>query len=491
MKRVFFHSLYGQIVAVHVILLIVFYLIYQQIATKAAMDFVNETEQKLNIDLAAKLADEIQPMVEYGLSSEGVQNIVRHFMLVNPRLGVHIVDRNGNILACLHKHQPNMTCGKVNVTPIQEFIAAKDHAMPVWGEDPADPTQKRPFSAAPITLENGETGYLYMILLESETEAELVKESYVMHASNMFLMFTILFSGTMSLIVFAFLTRRFRVMTTVVRQFEQGDYQQRMPFESNDDIGRLGRAFNQMADTVVASMEQMRQTDKLRRELIANVSHDLRTPLASIQGYLETVLMKEDDLHPAERRRFLETIYKNITRLTRLVEELFDLSKFDAHQIQPYPEPFSIAELAQDVVLKFQPVAEKRHIDLETERSENLPLVYADIAMIERVLTNLIGNAINYTPPNGTVRIHFENHGQTVRIAVIDSGQGIPEDDLPHIFERFYRVDKSRTRSDQTGTGLGLAIVKKIIEAHESKIEVESRVNVGTTFRFELPVIQP
>jgi signal transduction histidine kinase len=235
-------------------------------------------------------------------------------------------------------------------------------------------------------------------------------------------------------------------------------------------------------------MAELRQTDNLRRELIANVSHDLRSPLASIQGYLETILMKDETLKPDERRHYLKTIFDNSVSLTKLVDELFELSKLDAKQIKPKRERFSIAELVQDVVMKFRPEAEKLDVRLEATLPQDLPMVNADIGMIERALSNLIDNAIRYTPAEGQVHVDLKNNTHSIKVTVADTGCGIPKEELPNVFERFYRVEKSRSRLSG-GTGLGLAIAKRILDLHDSTISIDSEINKGTRLVFELPAI--
>ena len=181
----------------------------------------------------------------------------------------------------------------------------------------------------------------------------------------------------------------------------------------------------------------------------------------------------------------------NVTEmLERLVEQLFELSKLDARQTDPYFEPFSVADLLQDVVMKFMPVAEKNNIILSADVPEHLPQVYGDIGLIERALSNLIENALRYTPEKGNVKVKISQSNDKLRVIVTDTGPGIQEEELPYIFERFYRVDKSRDQATG-GSGLGLAIAKKILEIHESSIKVESKVNVGTTFSFDLTAWHP
>jgi len=285
--------------------------------------------------------------------------------------------------------------------------------------------------------------------------------------------------------MFTVLTKRFTAMTEAVKHFEHGDLDRRIPGPFDDEIGQLAHAYNQMADTIVDSMEKVKRNDDLRRELVANVSHDLRSPLASIQGYIETILMKDMALTDGDRSRYLQIILDNTTRLSRLVNELFELSRLDAEQVQPRSELFSAAELAQDVVMKFKPQAAQHKIELKAVLPQNLPMVYADLGMMDRVLSNLIENALRYTPAQGAIHVGLAQKQQQVQVYVSDTGAGIPEADLPYLCERFYRVEKSRDRASG-GSGLGLAIAQRILDLHGSSLAFESTVNVGTTVSFTL-----
>ena len=287
------------------------------------------------------------------------------------------------------------------------------------------------------------------------------------------------------MILLFFVTKRLHNLTLAVKKFESGEYNERVTIKSSDEVGQLGTAFNHMAQTIENNLKELKENDELRRQLIANVSHDLRSPLTSVQGYLETILMREDKYSDSEKRRFLQITLKNVTNLTRLVQQLFELSILDAQQKDPIFEPFSINELFHDILLKFKPQAEEAKIKLLSNIPENFPLTIGDIGMIERVLTNLMGNAIKFTPPGGEIRADLSMDNQNILIKISDTGRGIPKEDLPYVFDRFYRVEKSRTAYTQ-GSGLGLAIVKKIIDTHKTTITVESIENQGTAFMFTL-----
>ena len=248
--------------------------------------------------------------------------------------------------------------------------------------------------------------------------------------------------------------------------------------------------FTQMAASIEDQMDQLQKADAMRRELIANVSHDLRTPLATLQGYIETLLLKEDDLKQEDRRSYLKIAIKHCERLSKLVSELLELAKLDSYDIRMEREAFNLGELAYDVLRKFQLKADEKQITLSTKIEPELPFVNADIGMIERVLENLIENAIQNTPRAGAIRLELTAQKKNVAIRISDTGCGIPEKELTHIFNRFYQLDKSR-KSDLGHSGLGLAITKKILELHGRSIEVASDLEAGTTFSFQLPVKSP
>jgi len=224
----------------------------------------------------------------------------------------------------------------------------------------------------------------------------------------------------------------------------------------------------------------------VRRELVANVSHDLRTPLASLHGYLETLVLKGDRLDPAERRRYLEIAARHSGKLGRRVTELFELSKLDACDVRLQRERFSPAELVQDVVQKFQLQSERTGVELATERRGDLPFVDADIGLVERALENLLGNAIRHTPGGGRVTVCVDTAAGNARIVVSDTGPGIATDELDSVFDRFYRGRNGESSGE--GAGLGLAIAKRIVELHGGTIRADSPPGEGAVLSFTLPL---
>ena len=273
-------------------------------------------------------------------------------------------------------------------------------------------------------------------------------------------------------------------MVGVIRQFKNGDLEARIDFKQSGELNEFSDSFNEMADTIVQNMQDLKTMDNLRRELVANVSHDLRTPLATIHGYSETILMKSETMTEEERKVHLTTILNSTERLKKLVEELFELSKLEARETKPKLEAFQLSELAQDIRHKNLILAESKNINLTLDSPQDLPLAFADIAMIERVFQNLIDNAIKFTPENGSIVIQLKKDNDCIKVKVSDSGIGISQEEIAQIYDRFNQGSEKKTK----GLGLGLAIVKKILEVHEVEISTTSARNKGTTFSFDIPV---
>ena len=282
-----------------------------------------------------------------------------------------------------------------------------------------------------------------------------------------------------------FLTKNLRLITGIVRRFQDGDLNARIKNPEKSDIAIFANSFNDMADTIVGNIDKMKSVDTLRRELIANVSHDLRTPLAVLKGYVETLQMKKDSLSDQEKEEYLQITHSNIDKLSKLINQLFEYSKLEAEQVTPVKEPFSITELSYDLIAKFKVIAEQKSISLNLDKGEENSMVFADVSLVERALQNLLENAIKYTQPKGSVTLSIKRKGKNIEINISDTGSGIPKNEQPFIFDRFKQVSKS---SKKQGSGLGLAIVKKIMDLHGTTITVLSKPKEGSSFVFNLPV---
>jgi len=489
MSRVF-GSFYARISAVFLILLIALSFAYTLIAFRGALRLIDEVEFRLNSGYAARMASELSPYTQDGLVVSRIRQSIHYMMVVNPRVEIYILDGTGKVLAFFADSNDPLKHDSVNLGPIRQYLS-RPHPSLVLGPDPRSPGQERPFSAATLDLGNGKSGYVYVILGGEKYESALamLQDSYLLRTAAAALLLILIVTAVGGLMLFGLLTRRLRSLTDAVDAFERGDLGKRVQGGSADELDRLGTSFNRMAETIAADIDRMKSIDRLRRDLVANVSHDLRSPLASIRGYIETILIRDEALTNDERREYLDITLRNTRTLERLVQELFDLSRLETDSYKPEFERVSMPELLQDVVLKLRPRAEKRSIHMVSQLPKGVPSVRADIALIDRVLTNLIENAIRYTPVGGSITVELTVAEDRVRVSVVDTGCGIAREDLPFVFDRFYRADRSRGRSDDqtgTGSGLGLAIVKRIVELHGSTVSVWSEENVGSRFTFDL-----
>lgn len=274
-------------------------------------------------------------------------------------------------------------------------------------------------------------------------------------------------------------TRPITDISNAAARFSGGDYNARTNALGDDEIGKLGFTFNSMA-------ESLAHAEQNRREFLANVSHELKTPIASIQALSEAIL---DGVaaKPEQQERYLSTIVDETKRLDRLIGDLLDLSQLEAGKLLITPRTFNLNEFIKVDLLKYTSLLDAKQLSFFFAESPDNLIVWADSDRLSQILANLISNAVRYSPEGGKISITTTHDNSFAIIAVNDLGQGIPADDLPYIWDRFYRVDKSRSRQDG-GTGLGLAITKKLTEAMGGTIEAESPAGQGTTFRLSLPL---
>jgi two-component system, OmpR family, phosphate regulon sensor histidine kinase PhoR len=273
----------------------------------------------------------------------------------------------------------------------------------------------------------------------------------------------------------------------------RGQFGARLKDPGTDELGILGVQLNETGEKLQKMFEQLQhehteleKLERVRKDFVINVSHELRTPLASIQGYTETLLdgALHDDAHNV---RFLSIIRQNAERLARLTADLMTLSRLELKTSKFQFASYYVNELIADSVDSMRPIAEKKDISLHINRAPDSTEVFCDAEAVHQVLSNLLDNAIKYTPESGSIDVSAREAGDMVEIAVKDTGIGIPAEDLPRLFERFYRVDKARSR-ELGGTGLGLAIVKHLVRSQGGAVQVDSELGHGSAFRFTLPV---
>ncbi|CAN5429548.1 ATP-binding protein [soil metagenome] len=486
MKKNKFNNLFWRISAVFFVLLGFIGLAYVFITLHYSGRYFEEVNQNLNKTIASDIAAHSTPFTNGTVNEKSMEQMFDHIMSINPSLEVYLLNNDGKILS-FYAPVKKIVLDKVDLAPVTKFISTKGNEY-VAGNDPRHPGVEKVFSAAPVVSEGVQTGYIYVVLAGEEYDAvsKSLARNYLLQVGSGTMILTLLATLLVGLLIIRVITRNFSKILEVMKKFREGDLTARVEMQSTGDVKQVAVIFNDMADILTENIEKLKEVEVLRRELIANVSHDLRTPIAIIQGYIETLQMKSETVTPEERRRYLQTISESTSKLEKLVSELFELSKLEANQVIPKKEPFFISELVNDISGKYQLIAHHKNISITTVLSKELPPVNADVALIERVLQNLMDNAMKYTPEGGKIIIKTLRSDHDVEVTVADTGVGVPENEREQIFGRYYKANNFTDLKNSTG--LGLAIVKKILDLHDSSLALKSEVNTGSSFVFRLPV---
>jgi signal transduction histidine kinase len=488
MKQSITGNLFIKLSAIFLLILLSIGILYFYISLNMTEMHFQETNQRLNAGIANGIKSELKPFLDGKLNEEATDNIMHYMMGVNPSIEVYILSPEGKILNYVAPYK-KVKLTEVNLIPVEQFITSyRAKGELILGDDPRSLGRQKVFSASKVEENGVLLGYVYVILASEEydTVSDMLLSSYIMKLAYRYGLITLFGALLVGMLSIWFITKNLQKVINSVKKFQNGEMSARIKVTKGGEINSLAEAFNEMADTIVGNIENMKSMENLRRELVGNVSHDLRTPLAVIHGYIETLIIKKENISKEEAEKYLTRALEGTERLKKLVDELFELSKLEAKQIQPTKEAFFINELIDDISQKYGLLAKEKQISINSEITNEPCLVYADVSLIERVLQNLIDNAIKYTPEKGEIKLQITNDNQQVEIKVCDTGNGIPEDQIPFVFDRYHIGDK-RISLDKNSTGLGLAIVKRILEIHDSSIKLTSKIGKGTTFSFNLP----
>ena len=457
--------------------------------------------QRANLPLAPSLVSNQQMKIEDALSTNMIGDLASNIALIQPGVELYVLDLEGRVVGSSIDNS-KVVREFVDMKAIDEYYTGHAGNYPIMGDDPKDLKKKNVFSVSAIPAEGQHEGYLYILLSDEvqDTVSSVAQNRNVIQLSVISVLILLCLLLGLGFLLYNVLTKRITKLNSAMLQFENNDFQTAsVPLlaetastaNSNlqkaeakaDELQQLGFAFKRMAGKIEDQITELKGVDELRRELISNVSHDLRTPLAALQGYLETLSIKKD-LSDEDARSYLGIAQKHTDRLSNMVEDLFEVSRLDTGQITPKLEPFAIQELSHDIVQGFQIIAQKKGVALNLKCPDNMLFVNADIALIERVLNNLLDNAIRHTPKGGQVTLINEAIDSGIYVAVADTGIGISKEDQVRIFERFYRADQ-RKGDKHDGAGLGLAISQRILELHGSELQVSSSLD-GSQFFFNL-----
>ncbi len=455
-----------------------------------------EVIQSLSRGLAAHIARSTELMDAGGLRPDAVRRLFGQLMVVNPSVEVYLLDARGRIIAD-DAPPGHVRRDRIDLAPVRRFLDGAP--LPILDDDPRSSALRKVFSAAPLADADGSAaGYVYVIL-RGETRDALAARAEAgseLRTTLRSMALVAVLGIAAGLIAFRSITRPLRRLTDAVSRFDPSGDPPRPPAlarsrpggprggaprdAASGEIAVLETAFTQMAGRLSEQWGALARSEQQRRELVANVSHDLRTPLTSLHGYLEILAVKGDTLAATERRRYLGTALAQSEKVGKLAESLFELARLEYGIVTPQWEDFSLADLIQDVFQKFELAARGKRIALDARLPPRLANVHADLAMIERVLTNLIDNAVRHTPEDGTVRIELEARVDKIAVSVADTGPGIAPELRAGLFQRALN-----SREAHRG-GLGLLIVQRMLQLQDSEIRLQDREGMGAVFEFLL-----
>jgi len=454
-----------------------------------------ESEQRLHLGLAEHLVTD-NPLLAQGVFDyDALQGLFHTLMMLGPSFEFYYVNPNGKILT--YSAEPGKVKREyVDVAPIQQLIGDAS-VLPILGDDPRSLSRQKIFSAAPVYRDQALQGYLYMIIggevhdsvLESVKENQTLRQLSIIAISSIVVLLALLLG------LFRFYTAPLCKMTREIRaidrnQFGSADVEIELPSELHDELQLFAGTFNLMLKQIQQQYVQLENIDEHRRVLLADLSHDLRTPLANLQGYIETLSINGEKLGAEERKRFIDISMRNARNLKRLIDQIFELAYLEGGQVTINKEATPFGELLYDIAAKFDLKAKEKNIALKVLPEQFDYQAFVDIGKLERVLTNLIENALRHTPEHGEIVLEVSpiaNEPTKLRLDVRDTGSGIGKHEIAHIFDARYRASNAM-EDKSTHVGLGLAISKKLVNLLDSELRVQSELGKGTRFSFDIAI---
>ena len=499
MISVLTQSVGARITLALVVIFAIFGAISAVIFVQSNRQYEREVTQAIHKDLAAHVVDNYLLFQDGKPDYDAAKASFHDLMILGANFEFYLLDKQGNIVA-FDSDPENILLKQVKLDPIRRYLEPKKNTGLILGDDPKNPEKLKVFSAAPIYQMGEIYGYLYVVI-GSQTR-ELVENSIVgknaLRSGLGLLLVFIALTAVISFLVVAAITKPLKQLTSQVRTIQKNGFGENPDQNaelhkslacwdalSENDIHVLGVNVRETLKRLENQYQHIVSIDELRKELLSHVSHDLRTPLASLLGYLETWEMQKDQITQEQSRHYIATARKNAQKIVVLIEQLFDLAHLDSNSVTVKKEPVSVAELVHDVLQKFSLAAKEKGVTLDVQPKDSSIEVFADIEKLERVFTNLIENALRHSSENGRILVNLKRDASLVSIEVSDTGIGIPERDLPFIFDPHFKAGNS-VRENTAHGGLGLAITKRLLELHQSDISVRSALNKGTTFSFSL-----
>ncbi len=462
-------------------------LLFMVITYFTTKNFHEASTQLLNKDVAAHIAEFTSPFTNDGINKRKADSVFKDAMVISPSAEVYFLDTAGKVIA-FHPNEKEVRLWQLPLKNINRLIASNGQDY-ITGPDPRDPSNPKIFSAAKVKGKSKDLGYIYVILGSNKNVTNMLYTSYFGSLLVKVFFVIIVLSIIFSLVYLNRIQKSFNRMISVLERFQDGDLEARLNIKENEEFAPVTTAFNKMADLLVYNIDRLTKSEKDRKDFIANISHDLRTPLSIARGYTETLLMKnEKQVTQQQQEEFLQLVHRKLGQVEHMVKQLFDLSKMESAELVPNKEPFVPSEIVQEIIHTYQLTAGEKKVSLKCTQCQYHVWVNADIAMMERVFQNLIDNAIKNTLVDGEIQVSIVVSEKDLVFTIENSGSSIPADILNWINDS--KDDGSFSGSRPAKVGLGLLIVKKILHLHQYFFKAESNAGIGNRFTIIMPVVQ-
>ena len=471
-------SLFRKLALTFLLVLTLLAVVYSYLTAYSANRYFEAAYQRLNNEVAAHIAKFARPFINQQVNRRGADEIFFNAMVTNPSAEVYLLDSVGVILI-YHAPDEKIKLRRVSLAPVRAFIQTHGQAY-IKGDDPRNEQESKIFSAAEVIRNGRLQGYVYVILGSEEYGSAMatLRQDYILQWGVKTMLITLLAAFAIGLLAFYYQTRNLRSVIQTIDRFSEGDFAARVRVRSSSEVGPLADTLNNMADRLATTIADLRQSEQVRRDLVANISHDLRTPIAAIHGYAETLVLKPD-LDQAQIKQYVGVILQSTGTLIKRVNELFELSKLEAKEASLQREPFLLADLMMEVFAKFQLLVQRKNLAFECINCDLPSLCYADIGLMERVIQNLVENAVRYAPDGSFVYIELARKEPSLNVSVLNRADAISEPVWAYL--------EGSASVRPPNVGLGLAIVRKILMLHQSELIVEQRADGSVCFSFALP----
>jgi signal transduction histidine kinase len=481
--------LFSRILLMVFALITVLCLTFVFVAYLSVIHFYQASTQLLNKDVAAHIAKFTSPFDKDGLNKQKADSVFYQAMVISPSVEVYFLDTTGRVIY-FHGAPDEVRQPVISMENIREYLNHNGQIY-IKGPDPRDPSDQKIFSAATVQGSSGIIGYIYVILGSTEYRS-VTNLIFKSHAAGILLeifLFILLATIVLTLLYVNRLERNFRKLISFLKKFESGDLSARFQEDDKNELTPVTQAFNKMAGMLVDNIDKLKRAEAERKDFTTNISHDLRTPLAIARGYAETLSMslenKQEGL--SENAGYSKLIISNIQTVEHMVQQLLDLSKMESAGMNLHKQPFVFSEIVQEFIHSFSLTAQGKKIDIKCVECKNASWIHADIHMMERVVQNLLTNALKFTPEYGQVRIELKNQQNELVFEI--SNQADPMPDALLVWLNDNKPDAANTRPHSHG--LGLVIVKTILQLHRFPMHAEFTDGVGNNISFRMPVTNP